>query len=400
MKTSLPLPTDSNYRWFILALASLTNTLAVAAPTMAMPVLFAEISTELNLDLVQVGVIWGISALPGIATSLLGGAIGDRIGPRRVLIAGCLLVGVFGALRGLSFNFISLAVTMFMLGAVSPLVVLNTLKTCGMWFSSRQLGLASGFLSMGMALGFLLSSMLSATVLSPWLGSWRAVLYLYGAIGIVLCSIWYLARSAPAKEPGAAGVGSGFSLRKGLAHVMGIRNIWLLGLTIMGVSGCIQGTLGYLPLHLRSLGWAPASADAALATFHTISMAFVIPIALGSDKLGTRKNVLAAAGFMMIAGVGLLSLANGVLVWAAVCLAGMVRDGFMAVFMTSVIETKGVGIQYAGTAIGLVMVFGGLGNLLSPALGNSLASVSAGVPFLFWAGLLGIGMIGLLFTRS
>jgi hypothetical protein len=98
---------------------------------------------------------------------------------------------------------------------------------------------------------------------------------------------------------------------------------------------------------------------------------------------------------MTIAGVGLLSIANGAMVWVAVGVAGLVRDGFMAVFMTTVIETKGVGPAYAGTAIGLTTAFSGLGNLVAPPLGNSLAGLAPGIPFVFWAGLAVMGLLGL-----
>jgi MFS family permease len=388
---------ETGYRWYILILGALTNALAVAIPAMCMPVLFKEISDELNLSLVEIGLIWGISALPGIFTILLGGAIGDRFGPKRVLILACALAGLTGALRGLATDFTTMAATMFLFGLVTPFIPMNVLKTCGIWFSRRQLGLASGVLSMGMAFGFLSGSMISATFLSPWLGGWQHVLYLYGSIAIVLSIPWYFSRSMPGAVDGrAVDRTSPMSLRQTILYIARIRNVWLLGLTILGVSGCIQGALGYLPLYLRGLGWAGASADGATAAFHTISMVFVLPIALGSDKLGSRKKVLMAAGFMIILGMGLLSIADGILVWIAVCIAGMVRDGFMAVFLTSVIETEGVGVVYAGTATGMVMVFGGIGNLISPALGNSLAGIDPGLPFVFWASMTGLGLIGLL----
>ncbi|RPI97341.1 MAG: hypothetical protein EHM39_09650, partial [Chloroflexi bacterium] len=108
--------TQSNYRWLILILAALTMALTVAVPGMCMSVLFAEISDDLGLSRTQVGVIWGIGALPGILIALVGGSIGDRFGPTRVLIAACLLSGAAGALRGLSTNFITLIVTGFVFG--------------------------------------------------------------------------------------------------------------------------------------------------------------------------------------------------------------------------------------------------------------------------------------------
>ena len=129
-------------------------------------------------------------------------------------------------------------------------------------------------------------------------------------------------------------------------------------------------------------------------------MVFAIPIALWSDRLGSRKTVLMAGALMVITGVGLLSVAGGAMVWVAVCIAGLVRDGFMAVFMTTIIETKGVGPAYAGTAIGLVTAFSGLGNLIAPPLGNSLARLAPGIPFLFWAALAVMGLLGLYLAKE
>lgn len=207
---------------------------------------------------------------------------------------------------------------------------------------------------------------------------------------------WFFSRPFPKTNPGLTPAKHPRSLRQSLGYISRIRNVWLFGLAILGVGGCVQGTLGYLPLYLRGIGWPAANADGALAAFHTISMVCVIPIAFASDKLGTRKKVLVAAGSMIALGVVLLAVADGAIVWVAVCMAGMVRDGFMAVFMTSIIETEGVGITYAGTATGMVMIFSGIGNLLAPPLGNSLAVISPGFPFVFWAALTGLGIFGLL----
>lgn len=389
----------TGYRWYILLLAALTNTLVTALPTMCLPVLFEEISLDLNLTLVELGFIWGIASLPGIVTVLLGGAIGDRVGPKRVLMAACLLAGLAGALRGLAIDFVTLTATVVLYGLLASVVPMNVIKTCGLWFPRRQLGLATGFVSMGMALGFMLASLLSATVMSPLLGGWRNVLLVYGALGMALVIPWYLTRPAPA----AAGISVGTpqkSFWQALLHAARIRKLWLMGLVIFGIGGCIQGTLGYLPLYLRGQGWPEASADGALSLFHLMSMIFVIPIALASDKLGSRKKVLVLAALMVITGVSLLSVASGGAVWAAVIVAGMVRDGFMAVFLTMIIETEGVGPAYAGTATGLVMVFSGLGNVIAPPVGNSLATTAPGLPFLLWAGLALLGLFALYLAQE
>lgn len=386
---------ETGYKWYVLILAALTHTFTVAMPVMCLPVLFKEISEDLDLSLVRIGLIWGIGAMPSIVTSLAGGAIGDRFGTRRILSIVCLLAGIAGALRGISKNFITLGATVFLFGMLTPVVPMNVHKTCGTWFSKQQLGLANGVVSMGMALGFMTTSMVSATVLSPWLGGWRNVLFFYGAISIVVSILWHFTPPAPDDVERSVGGTNPRSLRQTVFHVVRVRNVWLLGFALLGIGSCIQGMLGYLPLYLRGIGWPETGADGALATFHGMSMICVIPLALWSDKLGSRKRVLMAATLLIITGIGLLSIVDGKIVWVAVIMAGLVRDGFMAIFMTMIIETKGVKAAYAGTAIGLVISLLGLGNLISPPLGNSLAAMAPGLPFIFWATLAIAGFLGL-----
>lgn len=375
----------------------LTNIFVVAMPMMGISVLSQEISQDLRLNLVQVGVVWGAGALPGMVTSLAGGVIGEKFGTKRVLVVSSLLAGLLGAARGLANDFLSITVLVLLVGALAPFVSMNGIKVAGQWFPPHQLGLANGLISMGMALGFLLGSLFSATTLSPLLGGWRNVLIVYGLVGASLSLPWFFAQSLPLyRQPN----GQGMSMRAAVRQVIGLKNVWLLGLTLFGVSGSIQGLLGYLPLYLRGLGWEAAYAEVALSAFHAISMAFVLPIALWSDRLGSRKRLLLAAALMIVAGAGLLRFARGTWIGLAVLMAGLMRDGFMAIFMTMVIETDGVGPAYAGTALGMTMALGGLGNFLAPPLGNGLALWWPGAPFAFWARLAGAGMACLGMVRT
>jgi cyanate permease len=394
----------SGYRWYVLTLAAVTFTFVVAMPTMCMPVLFEEISEDLDLSLVQIGAVWGIVPLAGVFVVLMGGLLGDRFGARRVLAAGCFLAGLAGALRGLSGDFLALAATLFLLGLLTAIIPPIVHKTCGVWFSGRYLGLANGVVSMGMAVGFTAGAMLSATILSPLLGGWRNVVFLYGAVSVIISALWLLTRSEPGQSLTPISRAGTVPFREALSRVVRVKRVWVLGLILAGQMGCVQGMLGYLPLHLRDVGWTGASADGALAAFHATSMMGVIPMALLSDRLsarlGSRTGVLFGAALMTAVGVGLLSVAGGAMVWAAVIVAGIVRDGFMAVLMTTIIETHGVGATYAGTAMGLVFTVSRLMAFASPPIGNSLADINTGLPFVFWAALAAVALSGFYFTKQ
>jgi len=394
------LNTHPNYKWYILVLAALTGAFAIGAPAMSLAVLFSEISGDLHLNLVQIGLLWSVGSLPAIFTSPLCGALSDRFGPKRVILAGTFLVAIAAGLRGLATSFLSMLLIIILIGILLPLVTMSAYKICGIWFPRQQLGLANGVLSMGIGLGLLIGSMLSATVFSPWLGGWRNVMFFYGVLAALFCIPWYFTHPAPDNSRLNPAENKTISMRQALTHVLKLRNIWLLGITIMGVAGCIQGLSGYLSLYLRGLGWTPPNSDGALSLLSAMSMIFILPIALWSDRLGARKKIVLGMALMIAAGTGLLSFASGLLVWGAIVLVGMVRDGSTALLMTMAIETDGVGPVYAGTASGFVMFFMFIGNFLSPPIGNKLADVFPGLPFVFWAGLAVMGLVSLSFVKS
>ncbi len=388
---------SKSYKWLVLTISTFTFTFVVAIPQMSLPVLFDEISTELGLSLVQVGWIWGAGSVLGILVGLIGGPLGDRFGPRRTLAVACLLMGIAGAARGLSNGFTMLTVTTLITGFAQWSIPMNVHKTCGVWFPKEQLGIANSVVSVGMALGFLLGGLLAATVFSPAFGGWRNVLFIYGAVAILFGIFWWFSHEKAGDEDQQNN--KSITFREAIWHVIRLRNVWILCIATAGVSGCVNGMLGFLPLYLRDLGWQPAIADSTLASFHAVSMLFAIPMALLSDRVGSRRGVLMAAALLIGLGTGLIGFTSGVFISLAVLIAGISRDGFMAITMTAIIEEKGIGARLAGTAIGLNMSVLGVAGVFAPPIGNWLAGFGTGLPFLFWASLVLLGFTGYLFMR-
>ncbi|MGD8292108.1 MAG: MFS transporter [Desulfobacterales bacterium] len=388
---------SQSYKWLVLSISTLTFTFVVAIPQMSLPVLFDEISADLGLSLVQVGWIWGVGAVLGVLVGLIGGPIGDRFGPRRTLAVACLLLGIAGAARGLSTGFNTLALTTLITGFAQWSIPMNVHKSCGVWFDQSQLGMANGIVSVGMALGFLLGALLAATVLSPMLNGWRNVLFAYGAVAIIFGILWWFSQDKTDLEDRQNTQKITFG--KAIRHVMRNRNVWLLCIATAGVSGCVNGMLGFLPLYLRGLGWEPLTADSTLASFHAVSMIFAIPIALLSDQLGSRRGILTAAALLIGTGTGLLGFTSGIMISVAVLIAGISRDGFMAITMTAIIEERDIGARFAGTATGLNMSLMGLVTVFAPPMGNWLAKIGSGIPFFFWAALVFSGLVGFFFMR-
>ena len=388
-----------NSRWYVLTLAALTFTFTVAMQQICMTVLFKEISEDLGLSLVEIGVVWGLPGLSGLFIVFLGGLLSDRYGARRVIGIACLVAGVAGAMRGVAGDFASLLLFTFFMALAVWVIPASVFKTNAAWFSGRPLVIANGVASAGMGLGFTVGALISATVLSPLLGGWQNVLFLYGGISVIFGLLW-LFTVRESDVLGSAVSISGVPLRQSISRVFPIKSLWFIGLTLLGYTACIQGVIGYLPTYLRNIGWTASGADGTLAAFNAISTLGAIPLALLSDRIGLKKAVLFPVLVVTIICVALLSVAGNAMVCVLMILMGVARDGFMAVCLTMSTETKGVGVVYAATAMGLAQTVLNVGSLISPPLGNSLASINPGFPFFIWAAFGLLGLVAFVFVKE
>jgi MFS family permease len=242
-----------------------------------------------------------------------------------------------------------------------------------------------GISAMGMGLGLMLGPMISATILSPLLGGWRGVMYLYGAIAIFIGIIWFLFGREPDEADSIAGKSITEPFRQVLSRLIRIKALWLMGFTLLLRMGGIMGMAGYLPLYLREQGWSPTSADGTLAVFFGVSTLCVVPLSSLSDRLGSRKSILFTAQIVALICLVLLPVVDGALILVLMILSGIFMDGFMAITSTMIIETEGVGQGDFGAAFGMTLTISQVGGVIAPPLGNSFASLHPGLPFIFWA---------------
>jgi NNP family nitrate/nitrite transporter-like MFS transporter len=379
---TLAIKHTSGYRWVMLTLCALTPLCVITLPNMSLPPMFASISRDLNMSLVEIGVIWGMVSFTGIFFALIGGTLGDRFGTRATLFTTCFLTGLFGLTRGFAVDFTTLLLTALALGIFQSIIPVMLFKLARQWFPSEQLGMVSGVISAGFAGGLTLGPLISTSVILPAFGGWRQVLMFYGVLAIAISLAWLIIhpvdREAQSSRPPRV------SLIESLRHVIRLRNLWILGLGGLGINACIQGFSGYLPTYLKSIGWADLDADRALAAFFLTSLIAVVPLSILSDRLRLRRGFLICAAIILSIGIGSLSIAEGALIVLVIAATGFVFDSFMAILNASVLEVEGVSDMYAGTAIGFASMIRNLGGTFSPAVGNSLTTIGYNIPFLFW----------------
>lgn len=381
----MPGTKSNHYKWYILSLAMLSYFLVAGMSRMCMPVLFKDISIDLDLSMLAIGTVWGMDPLAGVLVGLPAGLLADRFGMKYTMAVICIFAGVFGALRGLSENFISMASTMFLFGSVAATVPSVVPKIAAVWFSGRELGRANAALNVILAVGSMVATMCSATLFAVWLGGWRPVMYVIAIPCVLLGFMWWLTAREPAEGELPLRPVTTIPLGEALSKVIHSKEVWIMGYIALCNYGASMGTSGFLPIYLRDIGWSPTAADSAMTVLSGVSCVGVIPMALLSERLGSRKGVLLLGTSIMTLTLFLIPHLGTSGVWLMLIINGFLRSSTFTLLTLMIYEMKSIGRNLSGSAVGLMNTMGMFGAFAAPPIGNSLTGWDIGMPFYFWA---------------
>jgi ACS family glucarate transporter-like MFS transporter len=131
------------------------------------------------------------------------GALGDRIGPRRVLTRIVMWWSVFTSLTGLVTGFYPLLLVRFLFGAGEAGAYPNASVALARWFPVHERGRAFGVILMASQLGGAIAPLLVVPIQVHY--GWRASFYVFGILGVGWSIVWYRwFRDTPAEKAGVS----------------------------------------------------------------------------------------------------------------------------------------------------------------------------------------------------
>ncbi len=221
----------------------------------------------------NVGSVLGVFFLAYALGQLPAGYLADRFGPRRMLVAYIVLWSACTALTGFTGALAALVVVRLACGLAEAGAYPASSRVISRWFPFGHRARANSLVSFGGRVGNALAPWLTGALILA-LGSWRPVLWTYGAIGLLLAAAThFIFRDDPTSHPWTNDAeralirDSGppppapdyrFPWRALLSHP----GLWLLSLGGIGLNFGWALLITWLPKYLRTVrGLSEADAN-------------------------------------------------------------------------------------------------------------------------------------------
>ncbi|TWT13636.1 MFS transporter [Reyranella sp. CPCC 100927] len=338
------------------------------------------ISTAMTLDFLAMGVAafgWG--------------AVMDRYGPRIVVLAGAVLLGLGVALASRASSLLEFQLAYgIVVGVAAGAVFAPTIATVTGWFEKHR-SLAVSLVSAGMGVAPLTISPFAAWLISSY--DWRTAQITIAVLAwVLMIPTAFLVRSAPtapanaAPAPGAVAPGEpGMTVGQALRSPQFV----VLAATFFCCCAAHSGPIFHTVSYAMACGLSTMAAVTIYSVEGLAGLGGRLLFGVAGDKFGARQALVVGLMIQAImAGAYYFTRQLGEF-YAVAAIFGLAYGGVMPLY--AVIAREYFPMRIMGTVFGAATMVSALGMALGPAVGGWIFDVTGGYGFLY-IGSLGIGI--------
>ncbi|MCL6471382.1 MAG: MFS transporter [Firmicutes bacterium] len=395
----------THYAVWILLAGVLTNFGCIGLGRFAIGMIIPEMGRGLSLTNTQIGIIVSGTFLGYLMSTVLSGALATRFGARKVIAVSMSTVAVAMVVAGMAVNFWMALFGQLLVGIGAGGGNVPAVALVSRWYAQEFRGTASGIALTGSGLGFAITGIFIPYMLgiyggAGWRASWfylSAVVFLIGFFGVLVF------RNSP-EEVGLRPFGSfdnsdkdsstsidktlkttGKS-NKGQMHWRDIylsKALWELGfIYLMFGFSYVVFTTFFAKYLIEEIGFTQGSAGQLWSAVGILSIASGFIWGILSDKIG-RRNALFIV--YSLQGLCLLMLAfiNSPVAIATVSLLYSLTLWSIPSIMAATCADY-VGGVFASAALGMITIFFGVGQVMSPWISGYIKDMthSFAIPFM------------------
>jgi MFS family permease len=344
---------EPRYGWVMVALGALMTCIAIGA-MFSLAVFLRPITESTGWSNTAVSTAMTLNFLAMGAAGFGWGALSDRIGPRPVVLAGAILLGLglFLASRATSALQFQLAFGLLVGIAAGSFFTPMIAAVMG-WFTQHR-GLAVSLVSVGIGVAPMTMSPFAAWLITQM--DWRAAQLVFALIvWATLIPAALFVRRPPAasmetQAPGPVAPGSSLSVGQALRSPQYI----ILALTFFACCAAHAGPIFHTVSYAMTCGLAPLAAVTVYSVEGLAGLGGRLALGVAADRLGVKRVLIAASRLGEF--------------YAVAAVFGFAYGGVMPLY--AVLAREYFGQRILGTVFGAAAMISSLGMALGPAIGG------------------------------
>ncbi|MGH7914167.1 MAG: MCT family MFS transporter [Candidatus Binataceae bacterium] len=376
---------DTPLAWLMVAVAFVAS-FVVFGITYSFGVFFKPMAAEFHASRAATSALFSITGFADYMLASLTGHLSDRFGPRIVVGAGAVMMGLgLGLTAFIGHMWVGYLTYGAGVGLGAACVYIPTLAIVGGWFSRRR-NTALGIAAAGTGFGTLIVPPFSAALIVRY--GWRTTYLILGAGSAVLligCAL--LVEAPPLKFTAAK--------KHPLGRIVRSREFVLLYISWFLATTALLVPFVYLPSFARDHGASEVAAASLISLIGGVSIVSRLGLGPLGDRMGTVRLFKATVFIMGISYALWLALpAYGWLMAFAIVL-GLSYGARISLMPGVLIEF--FGLQNLGALLGVFFTSSGFSTVLGPPLAGLVVDYTGsyqwGIAFALAMGLLGFAAV-------
>ncbi|MFH1156313.1 MAG: MFS transporter [Pseudomonadota bacterium] len=331
------------------------------------------------------------------------GRLNDRIGPRVIVSATAVLMGIGCMLMSRMDTVLELYLyfgLVFGIGLSSIDVI--PLTTIARWFPKKR-GTMTGIVKVGTGAGQFLFPLLTSFLISGF--GWRNAGMMLGAIALIfLMVIAQFLKKEPAIPVYTVLTTPGRIVRPpdgnlSFSQASRTYQLWLLCIMNLTIVSCLMSIIVHIVPHGRDIGISAHKAAGILSIIGAISMGGRFSLGMVIDRIGGKRTMILALLLLLVSLLWLQTADSLWKLYVFACIYGLAHGGYFTVISPIVAELFGTASH--GALFGLVVFFGTTGGAAGPILTGFLFdhTGSYSLPFRLFLSVIALGLLMLSFLK-
>ena len=354
---------DPRYGWIMVALGAFMTCIAIGA-MFSLAVFLQPITESTGWSHTAVSAAMTLNFLAMGAAGFGWGALSDRIGPRPVVLAGAVLLGLGLFLASLAQTALQFQLAFGLLVGIAVGSFFSPMIAAVMGWISEHRGLAVSLVSVGVGVAPMTMSPFAAWLITQT--DWRnAQLVIAVLVWATLVPAALFVRRPPAAAA-ELGVSEKSEMRLGDAFLSA--PFIVLALTFFACCAAHAGPIFHTVTYAMTCGLAPLAAVTVYSVEGLAGLGGRLALGVAADRLGVKRVLI--AGLLIQAVAAFLFIFTRQLgeFYAVAAMFGFAYGGVMPLY--AVLAREYFGQRILGAVFGAAAMVSSLGMALGPALGG------------------------------